>query len=317
MTARLLQRLAIVALSFGCAATASAAPVLKADIVVTSDVVTVGDMFDQAGIFAEQPLFRAPAAGTAGLVDIGAVRTATALVGLTAFNDEGLLKVRVVRSGTTVDAPMLTKLIEADLRARGMVENGVTVNTTFESALPAVTAASVASPVQLMTMRYLPSSGSFSARFVIAGLAAPLDVSGRIDLMLAAPHLISSLQAGAILTPQDIEMRPESVAIAQAAGAASVDQLVGKQLQRQSHAGMLLHLSDVAEPNLVARNDAVIVYLRSGAMTLSVKGQALNTASKGQPVAVLNLTSKKVLHGTALAAGAVEISTDPMGVAGL
>jgi flagella basal body P-ring formation protein FlgA len=43
----------------------------------------------------------------------------------------------------------------------------------------------------------------------------------------------------------------------------------------------------------------------------------LNAASQGQPVAVLNFASKKVLHGTALSNGAVEISTDPLSVAGL
>jgi flagella basal body P-ring formation protein FlgA len=317
MTARYLKRLAIVALSLGCVSTAYAAPALKAEIVVNADVVTVGDMFDDAGVFAEQPLFRAPAAGTAGLVDIGAVRTATALVGLTAFNDEGLLRVRVARAGTTVEASMLSKLMEADLRARRMVDDGVTVETSFDGPVPALTAAAVDTPVQLMTLRYVPSSGTFTARFIVAGLAAPLDVSGRIDLMLPAAHLVSSLPAGAILQPQDVEMRPEPVGTAQAAGAASMDQLVGKQLQRQSRAGMLLHLSDVGAPTLIARNDSVIVYLRSGAMTLSVKGQALNAASQGQPVAVLNFASKKVLHGTALSNGAVEISTDPLSVAGL
>jgi flagella basal body P-ring formation protein FlgA len=250
-------------------------------------------------------------------VDIGAVRTATALVGLTAFNDEGLLKVRVARSGTTVDSPMLSKLMEADLRARHMVEDGMTVNTAFDAPLPTITAAAVDTPVQLITMHFLPSTGYFTARFMIAGVAAPLDVSGRIDLMLPAAHLVSSLPAGAILQPQDVEMRPEPVAIAEAAGAGGIEQFVGKQLQRQSRAGMLLHPSDVGAPTLISRNDSVIVYLRSGAMTLSVKGQALNAASQGQPVAVLNLTSKKVLHGTALANGAVEISNDPLSVAGL
>ena len=43
-----------------------AAPVLRADITVSAPVVTVGDMFEDAGVLAEQPLFRSPLPGTTG-----------------------------------------------------------------------------------------------------------------------------------------------------------------------------------------------------------------------------------------------------------
>ena len=44
-------------------------------------------------------------------------------------------------------------------------------------------------------------------------------------------------------------------------------------------------------------------------MTLTVKGQALGTASAGQPVDILNTVTKKVLHGVARPDGTVEILT--------
>jgi flagella basal body P-ring formation protein FlgA len=317
MTARSFKRLLFLTLSLSCALPVSAAPVLRPEIVVNSDVVTVGDMFDGADSLAEQALFRAPAAGTAGLVDIQAVRNAAALAGLSAFSDAGLLKVRVSRAATAVDEPMLTKLMEADLRTRGVVTGEVTVLAAFDGPVAGINAAATTNPVQLLNLRYQPGNGVFAARFTIAGRTSPLDITGRIDLMLPAPHLVASLAAGTVLQPQDIEMRPEPISVAQGAGAPGMAQLVGKQLQHQSYAGMLLHAADVAEPQLIARNDSVIVYLRAGAMTLSVKGQALNAASLGEPVAVLNMTSKKVLHGTALAAGEVQMPTNPTSTAGL
>src|SRR5690554_1872544 len=74
-----------------------AAPVLRADIIVSAPVVTVGDMFEDAGVLAELPLFRAPLPGTTGNVDLNAVRSATARVGLTSFEANGLVQVRVSR----------------------------------------------------------------------------------------------------------------------------------------------------------------------------------------------------------------------------
>ena len=71
----------------------------------------------------------------------------------------------------------------------------------------------------------------------------------------------------------------------------------------------MLKPSDVADPTVVTRNALVTVMLKVGAMTLTVKGQALSTASAGEPVDVLNPLTKKILHGIARADGAVEIPT--------
>ncbi|MEO8685479.1 MAG: flagella basal body P-ring formation protein FlgA, partial [Devosia sp.] len=67
----------------------------------------------------------------------------------------------------------------------------------------------------------------------------------------------------------------------------------------------------------IARNDLVTIYFRKGPMTLTVKGQAITSASMGGAVQVLNLMSKRVITARALAAGAVEVSNDPLAVAGL
>ena len=48
--------------------TALAAPVLRAEVSVTAPIVTVGDMFADAGAMADTPLFRAPKPGTTGMV---------------------------------------------------------------------------------------------------------------------------------------------------------------------------------------------------------------------------------------------------------
>ncbi|HTN62655.1 MAG TPA: flagellar basal body P-ring formation chaperone FlgA, partial [Devosia sp.] len=160
-------------------------------------------------------------------------------------------------------------------------------------------------------------SGEFTARFALTGIAEPLDVSGSIDLTISAPHLAAHLAAGTVLTPADIVMKPVSARYADAAGLADPSQLIGKQLNRQSRDGMLLKASDVSTPSLIARNDLVTIYFRQGPMTLTVKGQALTNAVTGAPVQVLNLMSKRVITAKALAAGAVEVSTDPLAIAGL
>ena len=71
MTAKYLTALAL-ALALAVPAPAAwAMPVLRASVVVTTGVVTAGDMFQDAGDHAATPLFRAPLPGTVGAVGIG------------------------------------------------------------------------------------------------------------------------------------------------------------------------------------------------------------------------------------------------------
>lgn len=295
-----------------------AGPVLRSEVVVTAPIVTVGDLFEDAGDLAGKALFRSPAPGTAGSVSLEAVRQAASLVGLDGYAAEGVLHVRVSRAAAIVDAPLLTTLIVDDLRQRGIVADGIAVEAAFEQADLSFHAEAVDRPAQLLALRYTPANGAFTARFAIAGLETPVDVAGRIDLLVEAPHLATTLPSGAILALDDIEMKPIPLRQAESMGLPALDQLVGKQLTRQSRGGMLLRSSDVVEPRVVERNALVTVMLRHGPMTLTVKGQALNGAAAGQPVQVLNSVSRKILHGVALASGTVAVNaTTTLNVAGL
>lgn len=289
---------------------AFAAPVLKSEVMVSGALVTVGDMFSDAGDFASQPMFRAPAPGTTGTVALDAVKQAAGIVGLGDYDTAGVLGVRVTRAATLIDETTLTGIITSDLTSRGIVTDGIAVQATYETPNLSFNAEQVADPVQLVSLRYTPGNGVFSARFLIAGKEEPVDVGGRIELMVEAPHLIATRAAGTILTPEDIEMRPIPLRNAETSGVASLDQLVGKQLTRQSRGGMMLKATDVTEPRVVERNAMVTVILSTGPMTLTIKGQALNNASAGQPVQVLNSNSKKILVGTALANGSVAIDAN-------
>jgi len=297
--------------------TAMAAPALRSEVTVRSEIVTVGDMFDDAGILAEEGLFRAPEPGTTGTVTIDAVRQAASLVGLTEFEAEGIERVRVARPAAVVDTEFLTHLITVDLSERGILAPDMIADAKFDNPNLVINAEAVVDPARLINLRYLPQSGEFSARFLVAGQDEPVDVSGSIDFMVEAPHLVGTLPAGTVLTENDIEMRLVPLTTAETSGSARLENLIGQALSRQSRAGMMLKVNDVRPPELISRNDVVTVFLKSGPMTLTVKGQALSAAAVGDTIPVLNLTTKRVLYGKAIAAGTIEIINQPLTVAGL
>ncbi len=298
---------------------AFAMPALKGDITVNTDIVTVGDMFDNAGELSETAIFRAPAPGTTGIVPLADVQAAAKLIGLADFDNVGFTRVVVARASTTVDAALLDKLIAANLAQRGMLAAGVTPETHFDLANIDINAQQSDVPASLVDLRYAPDTGLFTARFQIAGYDQPMDLGGSIELMTSAPRLIATEPAGTVLSAADFEMASIPLSTAQAGGYATADQLIGKQLIRQAHTGLMLKPSDVTDPTVVSRNSLVTVILHSGEMTLTVKGQALTTAAAGEPVDVLNSVTKKILHGVARSDGSVEIvtATTPTTVAAL
>lgn len=291
------------------ASTAVAAPALKAEVSVNHPVITVGDMFSDAGLLAEKALFRAPAPGTTGIVSLEAIRSAAARAGLIDYTQEGILSVRVERQAAIIDAAALNALIRADLATRGLLGPGVEVETRFDTADISFKAENVAVPVTLASLSYQPGSSSFSARFNIAGLELPVDIGGRIDLMVEVPHLATSLKAGDTITPEDLEMKQVPLDFADTSGIESFDQLVGKQLRRAARAGVMLKAADITDPLAVRRNTQVTVLLHNGPMTLTVIGQSLGDATAGETVQVMNAVSRKILNGVANADGSVEVTT--------
>lgn len=291
------------------ATSALAAPVLKAEVSVNRPIVTVGDMFEDAGILAETALFRAPAPGTTGTVSLEAVRDAAARAGLTDYVTDGVLAVRVERRAAVIDTTELTNLIEGDLSFRGLLPAGAQVEARFDGGALSFNAEDVAVPVTLTTLRWQPGSRAFAARFSIAGIDKPVDVTGTIDLMVEVPHLAATLKAGTVLTPADIEMKRVPFDYADRNGVDTAEDLIGKELKRSGRAGLMLKAADVMERLTVRRNTQVTVLLKTGPMTLTVVGQSLGDASAGQPVQVMNTVTKKILNGVAMADGTVAIAT--------
>ena len=298
------------------ASAAPAVPTLKGDITVNKAIVTIGDMFDDAGNLAETGIFMAPAPGTTGVVPLAELTRAAAMAGLTHFENVGYSRVRVARASTLVDAAMLDGLIGADLKRRGIISGDITADLRFDIADVSFNAEAVANPASLVSLRYTPGNNGFSARFMIAGFDRPVDLDGTAQLMTRAPRLAKTLPSGAILSSSDFEFAEVPLATADAGGYADLSQLVGRQLVRQARGGIMLKATDVTEPKVVTRNTLVTVVLKSGPMTLTVKGTALTTAAVGEPVDVLNTVTKKILHGIARSDGAVEIVTSTT-VAGL
>jgi flagellar basal body P-ring formation protein FlgA len=285
-----------------------AAPMLKSQVLVTTPIVTVGDMFDGADLYAEEALFRSPAPGTTGRVSLNDVRIAAAKIGLTEFDPPVARIVTVARFGQVIEASQINDMIADSLRQKGFLRDGVTAEISFSTPFPYLIADTSTDPISLVTLNYAAGSGGFTARFLVSGEKKPLDLQGRAVLMVSVPHLSASLLGDSIIRPEDVEMRTVPVRTADTGSFSALDQVIGMQLKRPARAGKMLQPGDLKEPVLIGRNEAVTIVYRAGPMTLTVKGQALGDAAYGESVQVLNLMSSRVLSAIASDRGTVTLA---------
>lgn len=297
--------------------TALAAPVLRPEVTVTAPIVTVGDMFADAGAMADTPLFRAPKPGTTGLVSLADIEAATARIGFAGYALGSVDKVRVLRDATRIDAALLAELVSETIVADGLRPEGTVIETRLADESLVINAEVVAEPVRLLALDYRGGASGFTARFAIAGEELPVEVSGRVAFLVEAPHLVSEIRAGEVLDPGDIEMRLVPADFADRSNVAHLDELIGMAMKRNARAGLMLKTADVSPPLAVKRNGQVTVLVKVGAMTLTMQGQSLGDAGIGAPVRVMNPVSNKILSGVATAPGTVEIQSGGYAVADL
>src|SRR6195256_6658326 len=97
--------ISILLLALGAApALAQTGPRLKAQAIVASDVVRIGDLVENAGTAANTPIFRSPDLGQTGAVPARQILDAVRPYGLIAVDLRGLSEVSVTRASRMIAA---------------------------------------------------------------------------------------------------------------------------------------------------------------------------------------------------------------------
>ena len=83
--------------------------------------------------------------------------------------------------------------------------------------------------------------------------------------------------------------------------------LVGKQVRRMLPAGRPVQRQSVMPPMIISRGDRVSIELKHGALKISAKGKAMEDASLGDEIRVVNLSSNRTIYAIAKGDGVVEV----------
>jgi flagella basal body P-ring formation protein FlgA len=288
-----------------------AAPVLRASVTVSGEVVRIGDVVDNAGTAAQIAIYRAPDLGTTGSLPTAQVISALRAHQVIGVDTKDLREISVTRLARTLDAKDIASQVARALEHRSGLGDAANLSLTFDRDVQDMRLeASNTGAMQPTSSRYDGRSGRFDVSFEIgndSGAPTRLRFTGSAIETVEAAILARDVERNEVLKSSDvvIERRPK---LAIGNDAASRDRAVGMQMRKAVRAGAALRTADLAKPDLVQRDQTVTLIFQSGGLYLTIRGKALEGGTEGDVVSVLNLQSKRTVTGTVVGRGQVSIS---------
>jgi flagella basal body P-ring formation protein FlgA len=312
---RLLAGLFIAGLLFAATAARAgeetiAPPVLRSKVSVSSDVVRIGDVVDNAGAFSQIAIYRAPDLGTTGSLPVAQVVNALRVQGVIGVDAKDIKQVAVTRLARTVERIEIERAVAQALEHRNGLGDTANINITFDRDVADLRLdAANTGAMQATSARYEPRNGRFDVSFQIAndnGNPTQLRFTGNAIETVEVAVLTRNVERTDILKSADVvvERRPRAEV---GSDAAAREQAVGMQMRRPIRAGQPLRAADLVKPDLVQRDQAVTVIFQTAGLYLTTRGKALDNGTEGDVVSVLNIQSKRTVTGTVTGRGQVTI----------
>lgn len=301
-------------------AKAAGTPVLRSQVQVNSDVVTVGDFYSNAGLLAQVPLFRSPDLGQSGRVDATVVAERARAAGLVAASTDGLRDVLVERQSILMDAGRLSAMAADAIAAQNPDVVAADLDILFTRNPQAMHVdPSASEPVRLEQIVWSRNDGRFdmTVEMITANGARKLVLTGTAREMTSVLTLAQPLDKGQLIKPEDLTVLRLPRARVPARSLTDAEDVAGLAARTNLRPGRPLSRGDFERPQLIARGDQVTLVYEVGAMRLTTKGQAMASGAAGDLIDIMNIQSRRTVTGTVMGRGQVRVGTPPRAVAAL
>ncbi|MDA9463900.1 flagellar basal body P-ring formation chaperone FlgA [Bradyrhizobium sp. CCBAU 53415] len=288
-----------------------ASPTLRTSVTVTSDVVRIGDLIENAGSAALIPVYRSPDLGTTGTLTVGQVLSVLRAKQVIGVMTGDIKEVQVTRLARTLASKEIENAVAAALERRFGLGEAANITITFDRGVADMRLdASNTGALQPVATRYDARSGRFDVGFEIANDSNPaptrLRFTGTAVETVEVAVLTRDIDRAELLKSSDLslERRPRAEITGEPAGR---DRSIGMQLRRPMRAGTPLRIADIVKPDFVLRDQAVTIIYQVPGLYLTTRGKAVENGAEGDSISVLNLQSKRTLTGIVTGRGQVTV----------
>jgi flagella basal body P-ring formation protein FlgA len=311
MTRSIIAALTLAILFGGAADAQTAAPALKAQATVTSDVVRIGDLVENAGPVADVAIFRAPDLGTTGAVATDRIVDAIRPHQLIGIDTRGIAEVLVTRASRSIGVPEIANSVAQALAGQYNFGDARNIQVNFDHDVRTLQIESTATgTLQVMALAYDSRTARFDVTFGLPSSAElrrqSAHYSGTAIETVDAVTVTRPVERGEVLKPSDLAvLRRPKTEIGLLTG---LDAVAGLAARRPLRPGQPLAPVDVMKPEIVQRNDTVTIVYQAPGVTLTLRGQAHDAGALGDTIGVLNMESKRVVQAVVSGPNRVTVS---------
>jgi flagellar basal body P-ring formation protein FlgA len=272
---------------------------LKESVMVSDDVVHLGDLFAESLSMGDAPVAQAPLPGQTIVLDNRFLRSLARAYQLDWTPKTKYQRVLVGRVAQHIAPAVVTGQVRDALKTYLATDKDVDLSFDVGD-IDFVLPTNVPATVGVQDVRFDPQSQRFAVQLVVPATGPAVIsrlVAGTVYETIQLPILARPIAPGDVIQLADLDWM--SVRIDRIAPNAVTDpkQLVGMTARRPLRDGQMLRLSDVTMAAAMKRGSVVTLIVVTQDMTLTAQGRALEDAALGQPVRVVNTMSNKQLTG--------------------
>lgn len=285
-----------------------AEPELRPSVIVTGDVIRLGDLFSDAGAAAHDTVAPAPVLGTYVTYNSSWLAAIAAEHRLDWMPASDYDQTTVARASRVIGADAVAARLLSEM-ARPAPGDTAEIHLDIPG-LHFTVPAEASDELGVNGVTLDPRSGRFSA-FVSAasGVAGAQRqrVTGTLIVETEVPVPSRTVAMGDILGAGDIEqiklprerLAPDTI----------VDpaQLIGKSARRMLQAELAVRAGDVQDPVVVHKGDLVTIALHTAAMDLTAQGKALDDGAMGAAIRIANTQSNRIIDAAVAGPHAVVV----------
>jgi len=285
---------------------------LKPNLTVSGAMITLGDLFDNAGAAAGTTVIASPRPGQHIDIDASSLASLASDNGLDWANLTGLRTVEVTRASRPIGAQMIDDLLA---KALSVQDDGKNLDVRLlQSGLSLNAAIDDPSDPTVRILSFDQESGRFQAEVDAPG-GDSATVNGMADEVMSVPVLSHPFQRGEVIQQSDLGWMPMRIDTISRQVISDPAAIVGLSARRPLRSGQPLLVGDIERPSVVIKGALVTMSYKMPGMILTDQGRALESGAVGDTINVLNERSHRTIQATVVAENAVElISTTPVAI---
>lgn len=289
---------------------ASQAAELQVSIIVNDGVVRLGDVFDDAGNFADVAVAQAPAPGMKSRIAVTDLVLPSQRAGIAWQAPRGVTHISVLRASLPVSTDELRQIIGERIKRDGYAKNFDI--TLFGQTRPIqIPVNSAPGDIGVSISSYDVRTGNFIASLALptgTALNRRVDYRGKIEVISYVPGLNRQVMPGETITEGDIAWvrLPQRRLLKNMVR--SKQALVGMTPRRTLAVNRPVRLNDLQRPLLVKKGGQVSVTYRTGNLIITSLARALENGSRGDVIRIMNTRSNQALEGVVTGPDHVELT---------